>query len=268
MPDFSVPPNPKVTFKVRHQDEDLIIVDKPARVATQPGLEHEDDSLLSGLFARWGVRLQRLGRARDFGLLHRLDRDTSGLLVVALTPEAYDSMRAAFEERRVRKYYWAIVDGAPAAREGVINKPILETPRGQLRKAARIARSGKPAVTAYRVLSSTPAASVLECRPVTGRLHQVRVHLAAIGCAVLGDAIYGDQRTREASPRLALHAHRIAFEHPRTGRVVDVRSPFPRELRGVLRHFGLPRPDHAGSAAGGIERGAQVEDDGVGDEDA
>ncbi|MBM4109560.1 MAG: RluA family pseudouridine synthase [Phycisphaerae bacterium] len=268
MPDFSVPPNPSVTFKVRHEDADLLVVDKPARVATQPGLGHETDSLLSGLFARWGVPLQRLGKARDFGLLHRLDRGTSGLLIVALTPEAYDSMRAAFEGRRIRKYYWAIVEGVPRKTEEVINKPILEaaSKERRLSKTARISGSGKPALTAYRVLATSPGASVVECRAITGRLHQVRAHLSAIGCPVLGDGLYGHERTRAASPRLALHAHRIAFEHPRTGETIDVSSPFPRELRGVLGHFGLPRPDRP--ASGGVEGLGQGEDDAVGEQEA
>lgn len=267
MPDFTIPPNPDVTFKVRHEDADILVVDKPARVATQPGLGHESDSLMSGLFARWGTQLQRLGKARDFGLLHRLDRGTSGLLVIALTPEAYDAMRAAFEERRIRKFYWAIVEGVPRKTEEVINKPILEvtSKAKRLNKSARISGSGKPAVTAYRVLSSSPGASVVECRAVTGRLHQVRVHLEAIGCPILGDSAYASDRARAASPRLALHAHRLAFEHPRTGEPVDVKSPFPKELRGVLRHFGLPRPDQPES--GSVQSLGESEDDAVGDEE-
>lgn len=268
MPDFSVVPNPSVTFRVRHEDEDVVVVDKPPRVPTQPGLGHESDSLLSGLFARWGVRLQRLGKARDFGLLHRLDREASGLLVVALAPEAYDAMRSAFEERRIRKYYWALVEGRPSRPEGVVNKPIQETSRGPLRKTARISGAGKPALTAYRVLASAPAASLLECRAVTGRLHQVRVHLAAIGCAILGDDLYADEAARRASPRLALHAHRLVFEHPRTSVTVDVRTPFPRDLRGVLEHFGLPRPDQTPSAGRPVEGLGQSEDHRVGDEEA
>jgi 23S rRNA pseudouridine1911/1915/1917 synthase len=268
MPDFSVPPNPKVTFRVRHEDEDLVVVDKPPRVPTQPGLGHEDDSLLSGLFARWGVRLQRLGRVRDFGLLHRLDRETSGLVLAALSPEAYDAMRSAFEQRRVRKYYWAVVEGGPARPQGLVNKPILEAARGSLRKTARIAPSGRPALTAYRLLSAGPAASLLECRAVTGRLHQVRVHLSAIGCPILGDDLYGNERARRAAPRLALHAHRLVFEHPRSGQTIDVRSPFPRDLRGVLTHFGLPRPDRPESDSRRVESLGEGEDDRVGDEEA
>ena len=104
----SVEPNPRVTFRVCHEDEDLLVVEKPGRVVTQPGVGHQHDTLLNGLFASYADRLQNLGEARDFGLVHRLDRETSGLVVVALSPRAYDAMREQFAQRRVSKYYWAV----------------------------------------------------------------------------------------------------------------------------------------------------------------
>src|SRR5437870_3214775 len=113
MPQFSVPPNALVPFTIQYEDDDLLVVEKPAGVVTQPGKGHARDALLNGLFERFGPRLQNLGAARDWGLLHRLDRDTSGLVVVALRPKAYDSLRAAFAARRVKKCYLAIVRGRP-----------------------------------------------------------------------------------------------------------------------------------------------------------
>lgn len=273
---YSVPPNDRVTYKIRLEDERFVVVDKPARVVTQPGLGHENDSLLSGLFARYGAKLQKMGKARDFGLLHRLDRATSGLLVVALDGEAYDRLRLAFEERRIRKFYWAIVMGRPRRDEGLIKKPILEASGadGKLAKVARITGAGKPALTAYRVLGSSKGASLLECRAVTGRLHQVRVHLAAVSCPILGDDLYGNSASAGAAPRLALHAHRLGFDHPFDGPPVDVRSVFPKELRGTLKRFGLPRPDQpapesaAEGGAGSVQRRDEIDDDAVGDDDA
>ncbi|MGQ0626752.1 MAG: RluA family pseudouridine synthase [Phycisphaerales bacterium] len=244
---LSVTPSPDITFKLHHEDDDLIVIEKPSRVVTQPGKGHESDTLLNGLFARFGKQLQNVGGDRDFGLLHRLDRSTSGLLVVALRARAYDGLRRQFEGREVRKYYWAVCAKPPREQSGVVNKPILEsTPRTGEDKTARISSAGKQSVTAYRVLAHATRAGqavVIEARPLTGRLHQVRVHLDAIGATVLGDNIYGSKALMYGAPRLALHAHRLVFVHPISGAPVDVRSAFPKDLRATLRHFGLPRPD-------------------------
>lgn len=245
---LSISPNERITFRVRHEDDHLLVVAKPPGVVTLPGLGHADDSLLNGLFARYGARLQNLGRSRDFGLLHRLDRQTSGLLLVALSKDAYDALRKAFEERRIEKFYWAVSHRAPRHASGVIRKPIEEYDGKagddpKTRRLARISARGKEALTAYRVLASSPKAALVECRPVTGRLHQVRVHLNSIGAAILGDDAYGPGSVRDAAPRLALHAHRIAFEHPVTGERIDVRAPWPPDLRGLLKRLDLPRPD-------------------------
>jgi 23S rRNA pseudouridine1911/1915/1917 synthase len=235
---LSIDSNPEITFGVRFEDEHVLVVDKPARVPTQPGKGHQDDTLLNGLFARYGNQLQNLGKARDFGLLHRLDKDTSGLLVVGLKPAAYDALREDFAARRIKKFYYAVCNRAPKDPTGVIRMPIAETAGSTGKgapKTAHIARVGKPAVTAYRVLAVSDHGTLIEARPVTGRLHQVRVHLDAIGCAILGDEFYGPRRVKGAAARLALHAHRIVFTHPVTGATIDVESPMPRELKRLLR---------------------------------
>ncbi len=267
MPTYSIEPNERVRFVVRHEDADLLVLDKPPGVVTQPGLGHERDSLMNGLFLRWGGELQNLGKARDFGLLHRLDRETSGLVLVARRASAYDALRDDFARRRVRKFYWALVAGAPASPSGVIRKPILEARegRGDGRKLAKISRAGKPAVTAYRVVSAAPHAALLECRPVTGRLHQVRVHLEAIGLPILGDDVYAPPAVGKAARRLALHAHRLLFTHPTRGGLLDVRSPWPADLRRLLKREGLPRPDSA--APGAVERAHEIAGDAIGQED-
>ncbi len=241
--------NDRVTYSIRYQDDDLLVVEKPSRVVTQPGVGHEHDTLLNGLFSTFCDRLQQLGAARDFGLVHRLDRETSGLLVVALTSNGYDAMRALFERRKVSKYYWAICHKAPRDPQGVIKKAIAEEVKRKDRytsiKFAKISNAGKPAVTAYRVLASSELGALIEARPVTGRLHQVRVHLDLIGSAVLGDPQYGPHLVRRASPRLALHAHRLAFDHPVTGEKIDIQTRFPRDLKGTLNKLRLPGPEEA-----------------------
>lgn len=255
MSTLSVEPNPRVTFRVAYRDDDLMVVEKPTGMPTQPGKGHTRDTLLNGLFATEGALLQNLGRDRDFGLLHRLDRPTSGLLLVGLRPRAYDAMREAFAKRQVKKFYWAVVAKGPANDSGVIRKPILEVEDEQ--KLARISPRGKPAITAYRVLQRVVGMAMVECRPLTGRLHQIRVHMESIGCPVLGDKEYAPRAPAEAARRLALHAHRLSFTHPVTGETVDVRSKWPSDLRGLLGRNGLERPDAK------RETSVEVEDEGT-----
>ncbi|MGH7243739.1 MAG: RluA family pseudouridine synthase [Phycisphaerales bacterium] len=242
MANFTIEPNDHVKFKVRHADEDVLVIDKPAHVVSTPGLGHERGSVLNGLFATYGKQLQNLGKDRDFGMLHRLDRETSGLLIVALRASAYDKLRTMFEEREVRKFYFAVVAGVPKQTSGVIRRPINEVRETRDRremKIAKISGSGKPATTAYRVLDSSAAASFLECRAVSGRLHQLRVHLESIRCPIFGDDLYAPPAIADAAPRLALHAHRIAFKHPVTGLPLDVRSPLPADIKRLVTKHGM-----------------------------
>jgi RluA family pseudouridine synthase len=256
VPTFSVEPNPKIRFKIRYHDDHVVVIDKPHGLVTQPGKGHERDTLLNGLFAggergEWGIRLQNLGADRDFGLLHRLDRETSGLLIAALSREAYDILRGRFESREIRKFYFAICARRPRLDSGVIKKPILEVEgfaQGDLYdsrkvKIARIHPAGKPAVTAYRVLDANNLGSLIEARPVTGRLHQVRVHLDAIGCPILSDGFYAPASTRGIAPRLALHAHRVVFDHPINDTTIDTSSPFPKDLKPALARLRLTLPE-------------------------
>jgi 23S rRNA pseudouridine1911/1915/1917 synthase len=260
MSNLSVQPNERITYKLVHEDADVVAVVKPSGIVTAPGKGHDTNSLLNGLFAAYGPRLQNIGRERDFGLLHRLDKFTSGLVVVALTKSAYDAMREAWMGRNVAKYYWAVVRGVPKTDKGVISRPIAEyngrSPGDvRLKKLARISSAGKPSVTAYRVLASTHTGSLVECRAVTGRLHQVRVHMESIGCPILGDELYAPLGVRDAAPRLALHAHRVVFPHPTTGETLDLKCGWPSDLRGLLKGLGLPRPDLAPAKDAGLSGG-------------
>lgn len=248
---LSISPNSGVAYNICYEDDDLLVVEKPAGVVSQPGKGHQTDSLLNGLFARFGGRLQSLGPARDWGLMHRLDRDTSGLLIVALTPAAHQTLREAFEQRRIRKTYWAIVFGKPPRPGGVMQQLIREVQGVQ--KRAVIHRAGRPAATSYRVLDSAVLdaagredpgmVSLIEARPATGRLHQVRVHLAHLGCPILGDEMYGGtERNMPRVPRLCLHAAELSFVHPTTQQRAQVRSPWPADLKRVLARMGLREP--------------------------
>lgn len=254
MANFSIEPNELVRYKVRFADEHLLVVEKPAHVVSVPGAGHERASLLNGLFTTHGKQLQNLGKDRDFGMLHRLDRETSGLLIVALRASAYDRLREKFESREIRKYYLAVVAGVPRQDSGVIRRPIAEVREVRNRhemKIAKISGAGKPATTAYRVLDSVAAASLLECRAVTGRLHQLRVHLESIRCPIFGDDLYAPPVIASGAARLALHAHRIAFSHPINGQAIDIRSSIPGDLKRLVLKLGMdpkkaqPRADEA-----------------------
>lgn len=242
-----IQPNARVTFRVVHEDDAFLVVEKPPRVVSMPGLGHEHDTLLNGLFATHESKLARMGQDRSYGLMHRLDRQTSGLMLVALTHESYDHLYEQFRLRTIGKFYWALCGKAPREPKGVIRLSIEEyqsrSSRWATRKLARISKSGKPALTAYRVVEANTIAALIEARPITGRLHQVRVHLDAIGCGILGDEEYGPRTNAGASPRLALHAHRLQFDHPATGDRMDVTSMWPGDLKRILKRVGLRRPD-------------------------
>ncbi|MEM1186228.1 MAG: RluA family pseudouridine synthase [Planctomycetota bacterium] len=243
---LTIEPNKRITFSIKHEDADILVVEKPTGVVTLPGVGHEHDTLLNGLFATHGERLQQLGRSRDFGLVHRLDRDTSGLLIIALSVNAYEGLQLAFRERQVKKYYWALSHKSPRDPEGVIKRPVIEyvkrRDRYSTEKLARVDRAGKPAVTAYRVLEANDLGALIEARAVTGRLHQVRVHLASVGAALVGDKQYAPRLAAGGHSRVALHAHRVVFEHPVTDERIDVRSGVPKDLRKVLNRLDLELP--------------------------
>lgn len=240
MPQFSVAPNDDIQFVIRYADENLLVVDKPAGVVTQPGKGHLRDSLLNGLFVQYGNLLQNLGEDRTWGLLHRLDKETSGLVLVALRTRAYDRLREQFENRLVKKTYWAIVWGTPSPPQGVIQDPIAEVV--STRKIAVIRRDGKQAITAYRVLQTSGDVSLVEARPKTGRLHQIRLHLAARGNQLLGDDIYGGKIKTPTVPRLCLHATQLSFLHPESGHRITVNCPWPDDLLRTAKRFGLQIP--------------------------
>jgi 23S rRNA pseudouridine1911/1915/1917 synthase len=238
--EYSVQPNDHVAYEIRFADDDLLVVEKPPGLVTQPGKKHEHDSLLNGLFCDYGNLLQNLGESRGWGLLHRLDKETSGLVLVALRVRAYERLLAQFKKRQVKKTYWAIVMGSPRPTQGVIQKPIAEIV-GQTKRAV-IKRDGQQAITAYRVIQSAEKVSLIEALPKTGRLHQVRVHMVAIGHPIVGESVYADRADLPAVPRLCLHAAALSFVHPTSDHRMEVLSPWPSDLQKTLKRLGLDPP--------------------------
>ncbi len=223
-------PNRRIRFQVRHEDADLAVVVKPAPLPMHPGPGHGTDTFLNALVGAWPEMLD-LGPDRAWGLVHRLDAETSGLLVVARSAAGYDGLAAAFRDRRVAKEYLALVSGRPDPESGAVDRPI----------------EGKDARTEYVVAETAGGVSLVRARPVTGRNHQIRIHLAGLGCPVLHDPRHGTGRdeitARLYLGRLALHAHRLAFDHPSSGRELSFEEPFPRDLKRAWR-----RAQHDGSA--------------------
>ncbi len=237
----------EVDFEVLHVDDDIIVVDKPAGLVVHPGPGHKGSTLVHGLLARFGdldpATGNLVGEPDRPGLVHRLDRGTSGLLVVARTPEAYESLVDQLATHAVERTYTALVRGHPEHRHGVIDAPIGRSRRDPLRMT--VAADGRPARTHYRLdhqfhsivegARELPAeVGLVTCNLETGRTHQIRVHLASIGHPVVGDPLYGGPDRRPHVGRPFLHARQLTFVHPGTGEEVTFSSPMPADLGAVL----------------------------------
>jgi 23S rRNA pseudouridine1911/1915/1917 synthase len=227
-------PDPSVDFPVVHADEHVIVVDKPAGLVVHPGSGNNTGTLVHGLLARF-PDLAGVGPDRNRpGIVHRLDKGTSGLLVVARSAVAYDALVAELKERKVERLYLALVWGDVSAPAGLIDAPIGRASNDPTRMA--VSSKGREARTRYEVLTryTEPApVTLVECKLETGRTHQIRVHLAAIGHPVVGDVRYRGGRAALPVPRPFLHAHRLAFDHPGNGERVTFSSPLAPDLEAV-----------------------------------
>jgi len=237
---------------VRFRDEHLLVLAKPPGMVVHPGAGHHGDTLVDALRAA-GIPLAAVGDPERPGIVHRLDRDTSGLLVVASTVEAHERLVAMLAERTITRRYLALLVGIPAEPRGVVDGPIARHPQRRTRFA--VVEGGRPARTRYRVLATSDAASDGSAlpRPVTsvvcglesGRTHQIRVHMEAVGTPVLGDPVYGTERRLSevlGATRPALHAAQLAFAHPVTGERIDLVEPLPADLATVWDRAALEVP--------------------------
>lgn len=212
-----------------YQDSQLVVIDKPAGLAAHPGPGHPDSTLVNGLLALC-PDIQGIGGEIRPGIVHRLDKDTSGLMMAAKTESAHHELSRQIKERAVEKGYLALVEGMPFPESGVIDTPIGRDPRRRTRMA--VTAGGRESRTGYRLLERAGRYSLLELQLHTGRTHQARVHLAWLGHPLLGDPVYG--RRSRLLPRHFLHAHRLAFAHPATGEALEFRSSLPDDLESAL----------------------------------
>ncbi len=244
----SATPQPQVIpFTILHEDADLIVLDKPAGLVVHPAPGNQDGTLVNALLAHCGDTLPGIGGERRPGIVHRLDKDTSGVMVVAKTESALARLSAAFAARDLDRAYLALAWGVPAAMHGEVEGAIGRDPRDRKRMAI-VSRGGKHALTRYTVLRAWPsAATLLECVLATGRTHQIRVHLAGIGHPLVGDPVYLRRVPAAAKalaeptrgtlldfPRQALHAARLGFSHPRTGQTMLFERPMPPDMQALV----------------------------------
>jgi 23S rRNA pseudouridine1911/1915/1917 synthase len=220
-----------IQFEVVMEDSHLIVVDKPAGIVVHPGAGHARGTLAAGLLSRF-PEIEGVGHEGRWGLIHRLDKETSGVLLVARTQMAFDFLSSEMRGRRVQRVYDALVDGLFSIPTGTVEAPIGRDPAQPTRRA--VVPYGKPATTHYEVVRSFAHSSLLEVRLETGRTHQIRVHLAAIDHPLIGDRLYGSRAAAAKSPRVFLHARRIEFTHPEEKTAVSAEAPLPEDLSRVL----------------------------------
>ena len=241
-----------IALDIVYEDDDLIVIDKPAGLVVHPGAGHETGTLVNALIAHCGDSLSGIGGVKRPGIVHRLDKDTSGLLVVAKNDAAHQSLSAQFADHgrtgEMRRGYLAFVWGAPNRARGTVDAPIDRHPHAREKMAVR--EGGRHAVTHWEIAEifkgpdDKPVASLIACELETGRTHQIRVHLAHIGHPLMGDMVYGphfktkathlgpqSQAALAALDRQALHAYLLALEHPKTGAILAWNSVLPADLR-------------------------------------
>jgi 23S rRNA pseudouridine1911/1915/1917 synthase len=251
---LSIPPPAPATpvaqaipLSILHEDEDLIVLDKPAGLVVHPAPGNQDGTLVNALLAHCGDRLPGIGGEIRPGIVHRLDKDTSGVMVVAKTELALASLSDAFARRDLNRAYLALCWGMPSPAAGEIEGAVGRDPRDRKRMAV-VAKGGRTALTRYRTLRAWHAAvAELECRLATGRTHQIRVHLASRGHPLVGDPVYlrripaisrglpeDTRRILLDFPRQALHAAQLGFRHPSSGEWLSFRSPLPADMAALL----------------------------------
>lgn len=250
-----------IALEVLFEDSDLIVIDKPPGLVVHPAPGHATGTLVNALLHHCRGQLSGIGGVLRPGIVHRLDRGTSGVLVAAKTDLAHQGLAVQFASHSIERVYRTFVRGLPRADRGRIDRPIGRHPEDRQRMSVRT-RSGRRAATNWRVLARDHANGIaeLEIRPETGRTHQIRVHLASAGLPLVGDEVYGRARGTDARlGRPALHAERLGFTHPRSGMRQTFAAPLPPDLAGLVASLALEptspaSPDRGHPARGGAER--------------
>ncbi len=232
----------EIPLTILHEDEDVVVIDKPPGLVVHPAAGHPDRTVVNALL--FHVKdLSGIGGELRPGIVHRLDKDTSGVMLIAKHDEAHRRLTANWNTDLVKKEYLAVVYGTPSSDRGTVDAPLGRDPRDRKRMA--VVANGRRAITDYEVAERLRYASVVRCRLRTGRTHQIRVHMKHLGHPIIGDPVYSGpqwrgipdrklQRTIERFPRQALHAARLTFAHPRSGESVIVEAPVPEDMRELV----------------------------------
>ena len=223
-----------IALTVVYDDPDFAVIDKPAGMTVHPGVGNETGTLVSALLSRWPDIAKMNIVEKRVGIVHRLDKDTSGLIVIAKNDAARIKLQAQFQSRTVSKVYLALLEKMPATQSGRVEAPIARDPNQRKRMA--VMRGGKPAITEYQVIDHhfIGEQALVRVTLHTGRTHQIRVHMAFIGCPIVGDSVYGYRKQRIKLKRQFLHAAELAFDHPVTGERLKFESPLPVGLQNIM----------------------------------
>jgi len=221
-----------IPLDVVYEDADIIVVNKPKGLVVHPAPGHPDGTLVNALLYHCGGSLSGIGGALRPGIVHRIDRDTSGLIIAAKNDLAHQRLAAQLQDHTLARTYECIVTGSLREDAGTVDAPIGRHPAD--RKKMAVVPSGRPAVTHWEVLERFPGCTYLRCRLETGRTHQIRVHMAYLGHPILGDTVYGAKKPAPGLRGQCLHAVGLRFLHPRTGEAVELRCPLPEEFQAQL----------------------------------
>ena len=240
-PEKAEPEAQKIALTIIHEDKDVIVIDKPAGMVVHPAPGNRDHTLVNALLAHCKDSLSGIGGVARPGIVHRLDKDTSGLMIVAKNDAAHQVLSGQFADRSLSRTYQAVVWGVPVPSAGSVDAPIGRSTKD--RKKMAVTGKGRPALTHYKVIEDFGVASLIECQLATGRTHQIRVHLAHLKHPVVGDSVYGggrhgkNTRALEKFPRQALHAIGLRFLHPRSGKFRTFDSKLPKDMLKLLQEL-------------------------------
>lgn len=223
----------EIPLSIIYENEDIMIVNKPAGMVVHPSPGHDHGTLVHAILG-YHPKLQGIGGEERPGIVHRLDKDTSGLLVVAKSDQAHRWLQDQFRNRSVQKWYLALVDGKPPTQNGRVEAPIGRNITHRKLMAVVPDDKGRVAISEYRTLESFPAHTLLEVHPLTGRTHQIRVHMAFLGCSIAGDRVYGKKRATLGLARHFLHAHRLVITLPNEKVPREFKAEVPDDLISVL----------------------------------
>lgn len=236
LPEEAVLVEQQIELDVIHKDENVIVVNKPAGIVVHPGAGNAQNTLVNALIYHWN-EIASVGEANRPGIVHRLDKETSGVMIVARNTSAYEWLVKEFKNRKPQKTYLALVDGAPPTPTGRIETRIGRDEKHRQRMSVTYGQAGRKAITEYFTRQAYKDHTLLEVNPLSGRTHQIRVHLAYLGCPVTGDTVYGRRRKTIEIERFFLHAYRLSIRLPGDSQDSEFTAPLPEDLKSVLKNL-------------------------------